>query len=181
MGDSYDAIPALIGIVVVIVLVVAGIFASIFMDDPRARLPRPEERGALDGPGAGGREPSPEEALSAAVATARQIRDSPAPVPGRGEQDRRWKLARSAFREAQVRMARYETDPALAIDYPAFNDVSVPEVRAMVAALRRCSHLMDASDAERQVGEARSCCARSGTPWWSSPRPSTPPSAPPAA
>ena len=69
----------------------------------------------------------------------------------RSEQHRRWDLARTAFRDAQVRMARYETDPALAIDFPAFNDVSVPEVKTMIAALRRASHLMDASDADRGV------------------------------
>ena len=41
----------------------------------------------------------------------------------RSEQHRRWELARTAFRDAQVRMARYETDPALAIDFPGSSPI----------------------------------------------------------
>jgi cell division FtsZ-interacting protein ZapD len=49
-------------------------------------------------------------------------------------------------------MASYETDPALAIDYPAFNDVTVPEVKAMVSALRHATHLEDSSQITKAVG-----------------------------
>lgn len=75
--------------------------------------------------------------------------------PGRWEQKRRWASVRRRFRDAQVRMASYETDPTLAIDYPAFNDVAVPEVRTMVSALRRAAHLLDASDTGAEIGGSK--------------------------
>ncbi len=75
--------------------------------------------------------------------------------PDRREQKRRWTLARTAFRDAQLRMAAYEIDPALAIDYPAFNDVSVPEVKAMIGLLKQATHLQDASDKEAPLGGSK--------------------------
>lgn len=155
------------GVLALIALVVAGVFASIFFDDPRARAveaerrPEPEaeaekrpkvelwdedESDVLDRPA---NSPSPIVVRSASAPNPTVVTPQ---TSGSSEQRRRWELARTAFRDAQVRMARYETDPALAIDFPAFNDVSVPEVKTMIAALRRASHLMDASDADRGLG-----------------------------
>ncbi|XKH58414.1 hypothetical protein LG293_17490 (plasmid) [Citricoccus nitrophenolicus] len=65
--------------------------------------------------------------------------------PGRAEQKRRWAAVRARLRDAQLRAAQYELDPALAIDYPAFNDVTVPEVSAMAKALRAATRLNDAA------------------------------------
>lgn len=75
--------------------------------------------------------------------------------PGHREQKRRWELVRNRFRAAQIRMATYETDPALAIDYPAFNDVTVPEVKAMVSALRQATYLEDASEKGSPIGGSK--------------------------
>ncbi len=61
--------------------------------------------------------------------------------PNRDEQKRRWAAVRDRFQAAQLHAAQYELDPALAIDYPAFNDVTVPEVSAMSKALRTASGL----------------------------------------
>jgi hypothetical protein len=69
-----------------------------------------------------------------------------------GEIVRRWQVVRNRFVTEQKRMAAYETDPALAIDYPAFNDVTVPEVKAMVSALRHATHLEDSSYTTEAVG-----------------------------
>lgn len=80
----------------------------------------------------------------------------PAPVAASGltrpERVRQWATVRAQFREHLTRMASYETDPALAIDFPAFNDVTVSEVSAMVKALRVATHLEDATDRETALG-----------------------------
>lgn len=39
------------------------------------------------------------------------------------------------FNETVQAIAKYETDPMLAIDYPAFNDITVPEVSSMIKAM----------------------------------------------
>ncbi|WP_298045171.1 hypothetical protein [uncultured Citricoccus sp.] len=80
-----------------------------------------------------------------------QHRAAPA-ASSHGEIVRRWQAVRDRFVTEQKRMAAYETDPALAIDYPAFNDVTVPEVKAMVSALRHATHLEDASYTTEAVG-----------------------------
>lgn len=70
----------------------------------------------------------------------------------REEQKRHWSTVRTRFREHQLRMASFETDPALAIEFPAFNDVSVPEVSAMVKALRQATALDDSSNKDSPIG-----------------------------
>jgi hypothetical protein len=82
-------------------------------------------------------------------------RPTPLADPSRREQERRWTSARTQFGDARARMAAYEIDPALAIDFPAFNDVAVPEVKAMVAALRRATNLADTSQAHSPIGGSR--------------------------
>jgi hypothetical protein len=86
----------------------------------------------------------------------RQREHSPTPETQRGlprsEQQRHWAVVRRQFRDHLGRMASYEIDPALAIDFPAFNDVSVPEVSAMVKALRSATALEDTSDQDASIG-----------------------------
>lgn len=79
---------------------------------------------------------------------------APAAVSGltRAERSRQWATVRSQFRRHLGRMASYETDPALAIDFPAFNDVTVPEVSAMAKALRTATSLEDATERDADVG-----------------------------
>lgn len=66
---------------------------------------------------------------------------------------------RKRYDETVLAIGSYETDPALAIDFPAFNDIAVPEVSSMVKAMKRANDLLNFSfepgqedlDASRQA------------------------------
>lgn len=64
----------------------------------------------------------------------------------------RWKAARDRHADAISTVASYELDVAKAIDYPAFNDVTVEEVSAMSKAMSR------ARDIEFQIDKDAEIC-----------------------
>lgn len=64
----------------------------------------------------------------------------------------RWEAARELHRDAVGTMASYELDVAKAIEFPAFNDVSVPEVATMARALRRVRDLELQIDRDSVIG-----------------------------
>src|SRR5690606_13789685 len=86
---------------------------------------------------------SPDRAVIPGTPTPAPSPEAGAGVMSRRERAHQWATTRAQFRDHQVRMASYETDPALAIDFPAFNDVTVPDVRAMIKALRTATNLAD--------------------------------------
>lgn len=51
--------------------------------------------------------------------------------------------AKQDFADAQSRIASYETDIDKALKYPAFNDVTVPQVSDMIIQLRKCRRQHD--------------------------------------
>lgn len=63
-----------------------------------------------------------------------------------------WEAVRGRHAVARLIVASFETDPAKAIDHPAFNDVTVPEVSAMVKAMSTAQDLESAGDPDEPVG-----------------------------
>lgn len=59
------------------------------------------------------------------------------------ESDSNTNHAVTDLKEAYARIASYETDPWKAISYPAFNDVSTPEVSDMFKSLKKAQRLVD--------------------------------------
>lgn len=64
----------------------------------------------------------------------------------------RWAAARDLHAEALTTVASYELDVAKAIDFPAFNDISVPEVSAMSKAMRRARDVEFQIDKDSEIG-----------------------------
>lgn len=64
----------------------------------------------------------------------------------------KWAAAKERHAEAITTVASYEIDVAKAIDYPAFNDISVPEVSAMSKAMRRARDIEFQIDKNEDIG-----------------------------
>lgn len=64
----------------------------------------------------------------------------------------RWDAARKLHTQAVATVASYELDVAKAIDYPAFNDITVPEVSAMSKAMRRAQDIEFQTDKNKEIG-----------------------------
>lgn len=64
----------------------------------------------------------------------------------------RWVAAKGRHAEAIATVASYEIDVVKAIDYPAFNDISVPEVSAMSKAMRRVQDIEFQVDKDSAIG-----------------------------
>jgi hypothetical protein len=63
-----------------------------------------------------------------------------------------WEAVRGRHLAARLAVASFETDPAKAITYPAFNDVTVPEVSALAKTMRTAQDLESATDRNAPVG-----------------------------
>lgn len=70
----------------------------------------------------------------------------------RAETAARWTAAKEQHTEAVSTVASYELDVVKAIDYPAFNDISVPEVSAMTKAMRRARDIEFQIDKDSSIG-----------------------------
>lgn len=79
----------------------------------------------------------------------------------------KWRQVNSDYDDVLKRMSSYELDPELAFQYPAFNDIGVPEVAGMTRKLRAVKRVV--SDADRQqvdkviAGESSASSLKSGT------------------
>lgn len=56
--------------------------------------------------------------------------------------------SKTSYEEAVARIASYETDIDKALRYPAFNDITVKEVREMVLRMRTCKSMVENLEAE---------------------------------
>lgn len=65
---------------------------------------------------------------------------------------RAWTKVREDYQTAMLTVASYETDIGKAITRPAFNDPSVPETRAMIAAMRAARDVMECTNTTAKIG-----------------------------
>lgn len=71
--------------------------------------------------------------------------------------------SKTSYKEAVARVASYETDIDKALRYPAFNDITIREVREMVKQMRTCKSMVENLDSEdarelsREVDELWVC------------------------